>query len=173
MFKESLPLGGALERGPENDAPAPGIDDGIARDGDRGTENVLEDSEGDQVRHNLLPNPSRCTLAVKTVIFSFGELLKVFSFIPFFKISLCRFLNKTDLLLCIGHFYIYFLSVVVCSRHFLKARHLVVQLVQICLTENQTFIVIFLGSAGSWWSNLCCRCCGMFIFYMSLLLMDL
>lgn len=96
----SLPPGIALARAPGNDAPAPGTDDETAaRGGDRGTESALEDSEGSRDRPDVLPNPF--TLKPSSddkVIFSFcfvGELLEVFFLLfPFFKMSLCRFLNK-------------------------------------------------------------------------------
>lgn len=99
-FSFSPPPGTALAHAPANGAPAPGIDDGTARGGGRGTENAPDASRRrpDRSTKSLPPNTA------ETTTFSFvflGELLEVFvSFIPFFKTSLCRFLNKTDLQLC-------------------------------------------------------------------------
>uniref|UniRef100_A0A3P9HWX2 U2 small nuclear RNA auxiliary factor 1 n=1 Tax=Oryzias latipes TaxID=8090 RepID=A0A3P9HWX2_ORYLA len=50
-----------------------------------------------------LPPPNTAVTTKFSFVF-LGELLEVFvSFIPFFKTSLCRFLNKTDLQLCTEH----------------------------------------------------------------------
>lgn len=53
-----LPSGTALAHVPERDHdPDLGIDGGIVKGGDRGTENALEGSKGSQDWPNILPAP--------------------------------------------------------------------------------------------------------------------
>ena len=73
-------------------------------EGPRALWEVLKEAETDPMFYQIPPHPFYPSSDDKVIFFGFfflfflGELLDVFFlFFPFFKTSLCRFLNKTDL----------------------------------------------------------------------------
>lgn len=96
-----FPSGTALAHAPENGVPAPGTDDGIVKDEGRGIESATEGSKQPPTDPSVPQRPSPFSPAVMTNLYFFlsffVRLLQVFSFIFFFKTSICFFLNKTNL----------------------------------------------------------------------------
>lgn len=68
-------------------------------EGPRALWEVLKEAETDPMSYQIPPHPFYPSSDDKVIFFFFfGELLEVFFLLfPFFKTSLCRFLNKTDL----------------------------------------------------------------------------